>query len=161
MEKKKIKKKISQNKVLLVLGSILIICFILIGVALFKYFYAGSNTTKYGDRLENASEHKIHETLKKEIEDLYTDEEIKSVTLKNNGRIIYLTLDLASVVKKEDAKSLSLKSLEAFSDDEKSYYDIQYIVTCSAEEKDGSGNSLYPILGYKNSSSSVVVWTNN
>lgn len=154
---KKIKNKLKSNKILLLLGGILVVCFILILVALFKYFYGAMNNTKYGDRLDGISEYKLDKGLDSEIKDLYSESEVDSVTLKTSGKIIYLTIDLSKVVTKETAKTLALKALEKFTDDEKQYYDIQFIITCSKEE--GSEETkLYPIMGYKNSSSAVVSW---
>lgn len=149
-------KKIKNNKVLLVLAIILLICFILIIVALFKYFYTGDNKNKYGERLEQIESHKLKENLESEIKKIYREEEINKVEIKTSGRIIYLTLDISKVMKISDARSLALKSLDKFSDDEKKYYDIQFIITCESEGS--SENKIYPTMGYKNSASSIVVW---
>lgn len=152
-------KKIRENKVLLVLAIILLICFALIAFVLFKYFYVGYNLDKYGDRLDGIESHEIHSTLKSEIEELYKDTKMSLKSLKISGKIIYVTFDLSEVIKTDDAKNLVLKSLEKFSDDEKNYYDIQFIVKCDSEES--SETSFYPIMGYKNSSSFEAVWTRN
>ena len=152
-------KKIKENKVLLVLAFILIICFALIAFLMYKYFYAGDNSSNYGDRLDGIESHPIHKDLKNEIEEIYKDTKISLKSLKNSGRIIYVTFELSEVIKVDDAKNLALKSLEKFSDDEKSYYDIQFIVVCNQEES--TEKQLYPIMGYKNSSSFEVVWTRN
>ena len=84
---KKIKNKLKSNRILLLLGSILIICFILIIIALFKYFYGAANNTKYGDRLDGISEYKLDKNLEAEIKDLYEPSEVDSVTLKTSGKI--------------------------------------------------------------------------
>ncbi len=153
--------KLKNNKVLLLLGLILVVCFILIVIALFKYFYGANNNSKYGDRLENISKYKLDNDLESEIESLYTENEVDSINLKTSGRIIYLTLNLSNVILKENAKTLALKALDKFTDKQKNYYDIQFIVKCSKEENSSAENDLYPIMGYKNSKSAVVVWTRN
>ena len=153
------KRKLKQNKVLLVLAIILVICFGLILFVLFKYFYVGDNVSKYGDRLDGVESHKVHKKLESEIKELYTDTKMSLKSVKTSGRIIYVTFELSEIIKVEDAKNLVLKSLDKFTDDEKSFYDIQFIVTCKAEES--SETLLYPIMGYKNSSSIEVVWTRN
>lgn len=150
------KEKLKKNKVLLVLLSILAICFVLILVALFKYFYTGNNSNKYGDRLEGVETAELHSTIQKEIEDLYSDSEVDSVKVKTSGKIVYLTINLKEVKKKADAKNLALKALAKFTEEEQNFYDIQFIITCESES---SEDKLYPAMGYKNSSSSVVVWT--
>lgn len=152
-------KKIKENKVLLALALILIICFGLILFVLFKYFYVGDNSDKYGDRLEGIESHKVHKELENEIKEIYKDSKLNLKSIKTSGKIIYVTFDLSEVIKVNDAKNLVLKSLDKFSDDEKSYYDIQFIITCESE---GSTETrLYPIMGYKNSSSIEVIWTRN
>lgn len=155
---KKIKNKLKNNKILLILSLILIVCFVLILFSLVKYFYGGLNSSKYGDRLDGINEYKLDTNINKQIEKLYTDEEIDSVVVKLDGKIIYLTLNLSNIISKEDAKSLALKALDEFSDEEKQFYDIQFIITCEKEEKSSTEENLYPIMGYKNTSSSVVVW---
>jgi len=152
-------KKIKENKVLLALAIILVICFGLIIFVLFKYFYVGDNSSKYGDRLDGIESHEVHKDLEKEIKEIYTDSKLNLKSVKTSGRIIYVTFELSEVIKTEDAKNLVLKSLEKFSDDEKSYYDIQFIVTCESEGS--TETKLYPIMGYKNSSSIEVIWTRN
>ena len=152
-------KKLRENKVLLVLAVILLICFVLIGYVLFKYFYVGYNLDKYGDRLDGIESHPIHNSLKTEISDIYKDTKMSLKSLKTSGRIIYVTYSLSEVIKVDDAKNLVLKSLEKFTDDEKGYYDIQFIVECDSEAS--SEKTFYPIMGYKNSSSFEVVWTRN
>lgn len=152
-------KKLRENKVLLVLAVILLICFVLIGYVLFKYFYVGYNLDKYGDRLDGIEAHPIHNSLKTEISDIYKDTKMSLKSLKTSGRIIYVTYSLSEVIKVDDAKNLVLKSLEKFTDDEKGYYDIQFIVECDSEAS--SEKTFYPIMGYKNSSSFEVVWTRN
>ncbi len=152
------KKKLKQNKVLLALAFILIVCFGLILFVLFKYFYLGGNSNKYGDRLEGIESHEIHKDLKNEISELYKDTKMELKSLKTNGKIIYVTFNLSEVIKVQDAKNLALKSIEKFTDDEKNFYDIQIIITCDAEDSSAE-SMLYPIMGYKNSSSFEVVWT--
>lgn len=152
-------KKIKENKVLLVLAIILIICFGLILFVLFKYFYVGNNISKYGDRLDGIEAHKIHKELESEIKELYKDSKLDLKSIKNSGKIIYVTFELSELIKAADAKNLVLKSLEKFSDDEKSFYDIQFIVICESEGS--TETKLYPIMGYKNSSSTEVIWTRN
>ncbi len=152
-------KKIKENKVLLALALILIVCFGLILFVLFKYFYVGDNSDKYGDRLEGIESHKVHKELETEIKELYKDDKLSLKSVKVSGKIIYVTFDLTEVIKVNDTKNLVLKSLEKFSDDEKSYYDIQFIVTCESEGS--TENKLYPIMGYKNSSSIEIIWTRN
>ena len=40
------------NRVLWVLLGILVICFLAIGILFYRYFYAGTSSSKYGERLD-------------------------------------------------------------------------------------------------------------
>ncbi len=151
------KKLFVRNKVMFVLIMILLICFILIMYNLIKYFYAG-NKNAYGDRLENVAEHKLDNNIEENVISLYSEsEEVGDIKVELRGKIIYITIDFVKAIKLEDAKSLALKSLEAFSQEEKDFYDIQYILTAKTIAEDES----FPTMGYKNALSTVVVWINN
>lgn len=150
------KKLIKENKVLFVLAIILIIALILIAVGLFSYFY-GNNKDKYGDRLNKVEEYKIKDTISEEIKSLY-DANVENVKVDIRGKIIYIILDVANGVEKNTAKSLANQALEKFTEEEKNFYDIQFLITCTKEEAE---EKIYPIEGYKNSSSINIVWTNN
>ncbi len=151
------KKLFVRNKVMFVLIIILLICFILIIYSLIKYFYAGSKSN-YGDRLENVAEHKLDNNIEESVKSLYSEnDEIGDVKVELRGKIIYVTIDYVKAIKLEDAKSLALKSLEAFPQEEKDFYDIQYILTAKTIAEDNS----FPTMGYKNALSTIVVWVNN
>ncbi len=145
-------KSVKKNKVLLVLAIVLIVCFVLIFYVLLKYFYTGAGSTKYGDRLDGLIE--IHSSYKDEISELYKDTtSVNKTTINVEGKIIYINIDFKEALSIKDAKSVAIKSLDIFSDEEKSSYDIQFILTASEVETD-----LFPIMGYKNKNNTKVVW---
>lgn len=150
------KKVIKENKVLFVLALIVIISLILIGVGLVKYFYSSSGD-KYGDRLNGIEEHKLSNTLADDIKALY-ESGVESVSVDTKGKIIYVIMDVSDDVSKVDAQSYAIKALDVFSDDDKSFYDIQFMITCKNASEE---TTTYPMEGYKNSNNTQVVWTNN
>ncbi len=150
------KKVIKENKVLFVLALIVIISLILIGVGLVKYFYSSSGD-KYGDRLNGIEEHKLSNTLADDIKALY-ESGVESVSVDTKGKIIYVIMDVSDGVSKVDAQSYAIKALDVFSDDDKSFYDIQFMITCKNASEE---TTTYPMEGYKNSNNTQVVWTNN
>lgn len=150
------KKVIKENKVLFVLALIVIISLILIGVGLVKYFYSSSGD-KYGDRLNGIEEHKLSDTLADDIKALY-ESGVESVSVDTKGKIIYVIMDVSDGVSKVDAQSYAIKALDVFSDDDKSFYDIQFMITCKNASEE---TTTYPMEGYKNSNNTQVVWTNN
>lgn len=150
------KKVIKENKVLFVLALIVIISLILIGVGLVKYFYSSSGD-KYGDRLNGIEKHKLSNTLSDDIKALY-ESGVESVSVDTKGKIIYVIMDVSDGVSKVDAESYAIKALDVFSDDDKSFYDIQFMITCKNASEE---TTTYPMEGYKNSNNTQVVWTNN
>lgn len=149
------KRIFKENKVLFVLLTLIIIASILIVFGLIKYFYYGNGNNAYGMRLYDISENPLNDHLASDVKELLKDSSIKDVKVDLKGKVVYLTIDLSELMSLNDAKSLAIKSLEAFTDKEKKYYDVQFIITASSVEDE---NSLYPTMGYKNSNSSQIVW---
>ena len=149
------KRLFKENKVLFVLLAIILISFVIIVFGLIKYFYLGNGSSTYGTRLNDISEHKLNSNLDKDIKNLFTENPVNDVTVDLKGKIIYLTIDLSELINLNDAKTLAIKSLDALGEDEKNYYDIQFIITAKEVSDE---NSLYPTMGYKAASSSQIVW---
>ena len=143
------------NRVLWVLLGILVICFLAIGILFYRYFYAGTSSTKYGERLDGIENYPLSETLEKDIQDLYKDNtEIDKVTVTNKGKIVYITINFKQSIKVSTAQDLAIKSLEKIGEKNLTYYDIQYILTYSGTEE----NTNFPVFGSKSASSLKVVW---
>ena len=89
------RKNKQDNIILLVLGGVLLVCFIAICLLFYKYFYAGTRETKYGDRLDGIENYVLSSTLEEDIKKIY--EENKSVTevsINNQGKIVYINRSL-------------------------------------------------------------------
>ena len=150
------KKIIKENKVLFALAVIILVALILIAVGLFTYFY-GNNKDKYGERLNGKEEYVIKDTIAEEIKSLY-ESNVENVKVDIRGKMIYIIIDVANETDKTTAKTLANQALEKFTEEEKNFYDIQFLITCNKEEAEPK---IYPIEGYKNSSITNIVWTNN
>lgn len=149
------RKSIQDNKILLVLLGILVVCFIFICYGLYTYFYSKNGTSKYGDRLDNIQKYPLSDTLETDIKSLYTsDTNIGEVKVTIEGRIVYITIDFVKSIKVATAKDIAVKSLEKIGETNLTYYDIQYILTYSGTEE----NTNFPVFGAKSSSSLKVVW---
>ena len=149
------KRKSGDIKILLVLLFILLACFIVIGVMFYKYFYAGTSATKYGDRLDGIENYKLSDTLNDDIKSIYEKTTaIKEVKVTTKGRIIYINIDFKDAVKVDTAKSEAVKSLEKIGEENLKYYDVQFLITYSGDEE----NSNFPIFGAKSANSLKVVW---
>ena len=134
MKKNKSPKK-SNNKVLLVLLGILLICFCVIGYEFYKYFYAGTGETKYGDRLDGLEKYKLSDTLTEDIKAIYMDNKsVGEISTEVQGKIIYIMIDFVANTKVSDAKNIAIKSLDLIGEENLPYYEVQYILTSSYEK---------------------------
>ena len=146
------KKNKQDNIILLVLIGILVVCFIVICLLFYKYFYAGISETKYGDRLDGIEEHVLKDNLVDEIKKLYTEnKEVGEIKVNTKGKVIYINMEFVESVKVETAQSLAIKALDVIGEENLKYYEVQYII----KNKD---NENFPIFGSKNANSLKVVW---
>ena len=149
------KNKSGDIKIILVLLVILVVCFSVIGVLFYKYFYAGTSSSKYGDRLDGIEKYQLSDTLESDIKKVYENtKSIGSVKVNVKGKIIYINIDFIESVKIETAKTEAVKSLEKIGEENLTYYDVQYILSYSGKEE----NENFPVFGAKSSSSLKVVW---
>ncbi len=156
MSKKKNKSKNRQdNTMLFILIGILVVCFIVIGILFYKYFYGGVSSTKYGNRLDGISEYKLSDSLEDDVKSLYEKESsVNKVSVTLEGKIIYITLDFKESIKTDKAKTLAVKALDKIGKENLTYYEVQFILTYSGETE----NKNFPIFGSKNANSLKVVW---
>ncbi len=149
------KKNNGDIKILLVLLAILLVCFGIIGYMFYKYFYAGTSTTKYGDRLEGIENYKLSNTLEKDIQSVYENTaSVDNVKVKTQGKIIYIDIAFKTAIKVDTAKSEAIKALDKIGEENLKYYDVQFVLTYTGEDE----NSNFPIFGAKSANSLKVVW---
>lgn len=150
------KKVIKENKVLFALALVIFISLIVIAIGLITYFYS-TDGDKYGSRLKDIEKYPISKKIDEEIMSLY-ETGVLDVKVNIHGKIIYIIMDVTNGASKWYARSLAEKALEKFSDEEKGYYDIQFMITCKNASEETTD---YPQEGLKSSKSSIIVWTNN
>lgn len=153
---KKLKKMWDNNRILIILATIIIVCFLIIVGVCFKYFF-GATSSSYGDRLENIQNAPLQEEEKtKIIEKLKENETVQSVDIHTQGKIVYIRIEFANV-SLEKAKEIAGSTLPEISDEIKSLYDIHYtIVESDTEEVKG-----FTLMGAKNINRSNLIWNNN
>lgn len=153
----KLKELWGKYKVLIVLGIILIICFIAIVSVTISYFFGGSESV-YGDRLKDIDNYPISEEFKTEyVSSMESEELIETVNFSNKGRIIYIEIKFVGDTSLVEAQSKAAASLEKISEELLSYYDINFTLIC--EETENSEG--FTIMGAKNVSGSGLIWNNN
>lgn len=154
---KKLKELWGNNKVLIVLGIILIICLIAIITVTFSFFLGG-NKGVYGDRLNDIDKHPVTNNIKSEyVTNLESEKSVTKVSMDTKGKIIYIIINFASDTSLEDAKNLAASSLEKINEDILSFYDIDFTLKCEKSEN----SEGFTILGAKNVAGSGLVWNNN
>ena len=101
------------NRVLWVLLGILVICFLAIGILFYRYFYAGTSSSKYGERLDGIENYPLGDKFEENIKEVYKgNSSVGDVTVTVEGKIIYITIDFKESVKVATAKDLAIKSLD-------------------------------------------------
>ena len=137
----------------LCIALLILIALIVILSILLKAFSVDYSLDEYGDRLDGIEKVQIKKSesdkLISEIKDL---DQVKKVNYRLKGRLVYIEITFNEGVSVETAKEIAAKSLDNFTDKQKSFYDFQFILTC---EKETEG---YPELGSKHKSSDNIVW---
>lgn len=154
---KKLKELWGNNKVLIVLGIILIICLIAIITVTFSFFLGG-NKGVYGDRLNGIDKHPVTNNIKSEYKtSLESEKSVTKVSIDTKGKIIYIIINFASDTSLEDAKNLAASSIDKLNEDILSFYDIDFTLKCEKSEN----SEGFTILGAKNVAGSGLIWNNN
>ncbi len=151
----KIKKVWMENKILLVLAIILVICLaIFIGVSV-TYFY-GSSSDKYGTRLDATKNVPLKDELFNDIKtELTKSESVAKVETNLKGNIVYININFVSGTDVEAAKKVADVVPTLFNDDELAVYDLQFTIK-------SEGDNNFTLMGARNSNGSgLIVWNNN
>ena len=155
---KKLKKIWQENSVLFVLLFILIACLVAISVVVVTYF-VGDSSSKYGDRLEGIEDYPFDEDMQNEIISKIKENEIvEDVTMRVSGKSIYVMITFVPETTLVEGQSIALSSLDYFSEETLSFYDLEYMIEAEAtEETEG-----FQLIGAKNvSGTGGIVWNNN
>ena len=155
---KKIKKIWQENSVNIDLLGILIVCLIAISIVVVTYF-VGDSSSKYGDRLEGIEDYPFEESTQEDIITQIEESEIvDAVTMRVSGKSIYITITFTPGTTLVEAQSIALASLDYFSEETLSFYDLEYMIEADATE-DTEG---FTIIGARNvSGTGGIVWNNN
>ncbi len=153
----KLKKTWENNRVLIVLGVIVLTCIIVMSCVMVKYFFGGS-TSSYGDRLDDIADLPYKDEDKETLKEAIKQQEIVSdVDIKAIGKIIYIRILFNEKANIDSAKQVAATSLENIAKEYQEKYDIQFtIVQESAPEIAG-----FTIMGAKNINRQNLVWNNN
>ena len=139
---KKLKKMWNENRILMILGIILIVCLT---------YFVGSNKSAYGNRFDNMKTTIKEKEQNEYIESLEANTNVEKVRFRISNKTLYISVTFKDDIKLDDAKKIIDESLEKFSDDVKETYDINYTIK----------NSSFTLMGSRNASGNGLVWNNN
>lgn len=155
---KNIIKFFKEHRIFTMLMAIVVVCIVLIITVLVNVFYMGNGSNKYGNRLEGIKEVEISKSKQSDFENnIANNDKVKKADIRIQGKIIYITLEIATGVKLEEAEGIALKSLDEFSDEEKAFYDFNFTL----KQEDTNNSEGFIISGAKNKNGTGLVWNNN
>lgn len=147
---KKLKNLWANNRILLILGIILVVCIIAIIIVFLTYF-VGTKKSVYGSRFDNMKTHIKEAEQNSYIQALEERSGVEKASLRVQGKTIYVRVIFKDDIKLDDAKKIIDSSLEKFSDDIKETYDINFTIK----------NTSFRLMGARNSSGNGLSWNNN
>lgn|SRR5574344_475231 len=152
----KLKKFYNNNRIYSILMIISLFCILLIIGAFVYYFIEQTSNNAYGNRLTGIENVTISSKHKEEIVNkIKESDKIDTANIDIRGKIIYVNVKMKDGTV-EDAQSIAIKSLDALTDDEKAFYDINFSFTNEAKTDNAK---LFPIMGYKKSDATIISWT--
>ena len=155
---KKIKRFLKEHRIFTMLMAIVVVCIVLIITVLINVFYMGNGSNEYGNRLDGIEEVKISKSKENDFENnVANNNKIKKVDLRVQGKIIYVTIEVETGVKLEEAEGIALKSLDNFDEKELAFYDFNFTLKQDATDN----NDGFVISGAKNKNGTGLVWNNN
>ena len=147
---KKLKNLWANNRILLILGLILVICFIAIIIVVMTYFM-GSNKSKDGSRYDNMKTHIKESEQNTYISALKERSGVENVRFRVSGKTFYISVTFKDDIKLDDAKKIIEESIDKFSEDVKETYDMNFTIK----------NVSYTLMGSRNVSGNGFSWNNN
>lgn len=147
----KIKKIWNENKVLFVLGIILLICVIIIGVIAIKSFYSSCDDAYCNRRVDE-----VRSSIPTDIkETLTSNENVTKVSVLVKNAIIYVSATFKNEVKMDDAKKVMNDIIPLFTEQELLTYDLDLTIKTEDTEKG------YIIKGARNTNGNGnIIWSN-
>lgn len=146
-----LKKFYKNNRIYCILMLISIFCVLLIGGSVIVHFITQSKSDNYGTRLENVSKYPVETNMNDAKAMLDETEGVTSANVRLQGRIIYVDVTVDPKTNNEKIHNIATTLLEKFSDEQKGFYDMQFMF-----KREG----LAPYAGSKSSSNTVITWAN-
>lgn len=150
-------KFIKKHKVGLIVTGVILVLLILMFFGIKNAFFSNMGKSVYGNRLDGIENYPIDDSIINDIETTLKDTGmVNNFTYILEGRLINFIIEVNADVDLTTSRGFADKIAEKFSDDIKSFYDIQVYLTCTDKESE-----LYPSIGYKHKTSVGFKWDNN
>ena len=124
---KKLKNLWKNNKILMILGAILLVCLIAIIVVVLTYF-VGTKKSVYGNRFDNMKTKITEKEQNAYIKSLEDNSSVSKVRFRVNHKTLMISVTFKNDIKLDDAKKIIDTSLEKLSDPVKETYDINFTI---------------------------------
>lgn len=155
---KGIKKFYQNNRVFVILMSIVLICIIIMTICLISYFYGSKDSSVYGERLDGIDAVKIEESRQNDIDTKIEESPLVDYAkILVTGKIVYININFEKTASLEEAQGKAIEVLNEFSDEEKKFYDFHFTL----EQKKSETGEGFIISGAKNVNGTNLVWNNN
>lgn len=152
----RIKKMWDNNRVMFVLGIIVIICvFIILGVMV-SYFF-GTSSSSYGDRLESIASVPFTEEDQEKIKNAFSKDYTSEVLVSVKGKIVYVIARYNGKASLVAAQNEAVSVYSTIDSKYKTLYDFNFTVVQEETEE----MPAFTMMGSKNVSSDSFVWSNN
>lgn len=140
------------------LSMICLLAFIIIVILFYVFFsIVIGGGDKYGDRLDGIKEVEISDSRLDDVEKTVADNsEVESVKVRLQGKIVYFDIVFNKDTSKDKAKEIANKTLDEFDDDEKSFYDFEYVLTQNTKDKENAGFKITGTKGPKTEGISFI-----
>lgn len=150
------KKFYKENRVFSILMLVALTSLIIIAVFFLLYFFKGQSSNKYGNRLDGINAVKItSKTLTEYKNKLTAEPGVEGAEANIQGKIVYVIIDISKESGANTGVNAALKTINNFSEKELEYYDFNFIIN----KKDKDEAEIFPIMGYKKSTSASIIWT--
>ena len=86
-------------------------------------------------------------------------DEVREVSVRTQGKIIYMTITFEDDVSKDKAKEIANKTYGYYNEKVVKYYDFEYFLRQQKEVAEGEEDTSFVIVGTKHPNNDYISWT--
>lgn len=147
---KKLKNLWMNNRILLILGIVLLVCIVAIVIVTSTYFIGSKKSD--GGRFDNMKTHIKEKEQDEYIKALEERSGVDKVAFRVNNKTLMIRVTFKDDIKLDDAKKIIEESIDKFSDAVKETYDMNFTI---------SGKIFGTLMAARNVSGNGFSWSNN